>query len=341
VTDLLCLVEQSKADVLLPIGLDAGVAVAAQQDRIRPHVALALPSYEVFLRAHDKGQAVQLAQDVGVPVPRSTRVEDLAHLRNLAAECEYPVVLKARKSSASSGVRFANTPDELEYWYGQLSGLEGGSWQNKEIATAEEPLLQECIPGKVHDVCVIASRGRLRAALTQVRLKMNPPRGGSGIYNQTTDEPILRDYARRLVEALGWHGVAQIEFRWDERDDTPKLMEINPKFWGTLALSIEAGVDFPALACQLALEGDVEPVEHYQVGKRYRWALPHEVERALQESDKKSALKELWCALRTDAATDIQLDDPIPLLPLLANTGAKVLKKPRRKVKSSQGCFII
>jgi len=195
--------------------------------------------------------------------------------------------------------------------------------------------LQECIPGKVHDVCVIASRGRLRAALTQVRLKMNPPRGGSGIYNQTTDEPILRDYAGRLVEALGWHGVAQIEFRWDERDDTPKLMEINPKFWGTLALSIEAGVDFPALACQLALEGDVEPVEHYEVGKRYRWMFPSELQVALMAADRKAALKELLRSSRTDASTDIRLDDPLPLLPLFVNTGRKVFQALRTYPKNS------
>jgi len=211
VTDLLRLVERSKADVLLPIGLDTGVAVAAEQHRIRPHVALALPPYEVFLRAHDKEQALQLAQEAGVPVPRSTCVESLAHLRKLALEYEYPVVLKPRKSTAAAGIWFAHTPAELEHVYGRMSQLQGAFWQNEAIGTIDRPLLQEYIPGQVHDVCVIASNGRMRAALTQVRLMMWPPAGGSGIFNQTTDIPVLRDYASRLLQALGWHGVAQIE----------------------------------------------------------------------------------------------------------------------------------
>jgi len=124
-----------------------------------------------------------------------------------------------------------------------------------------------------------------------------------------------------------------IEFKWDSRDNTPKLIEINPKFWGTLALSIEAGVDFPALACQLALEGDIEPVESYKVGKIYRWTLPHAARLLLRAADKKTALKELWRALRTDAGTDIQIDDPMPLFPLLANTGLKAFQELRRKVE--------
>ena len=38
-----------------------------------------------------------------------------------------------------------------------------------------------------------------------------------------------------------------IEFRIDSRDGVPKIMEVNPRFWGSLQLSILSGVDFPYL----------------------------------------------------------------------------------------------
>ena len=62
-----------------------------------------------------------------------------------------------------------------------------------------------------------------------------------------------------------------VEFKKDTRDGQFKLMEINPKFWGSLDLAIAAGVDFPYLAARMAAEGDIDPVEDYRVGVRFRW----------------------------------------------------------------------
>lgn len=49
------------------------------------------------------------------------------------------------------------------------------------------------------------------------------------------------------------------------------LIEVNPRIWGNLDLSIQAGVNFPALLCELALTGDVTPPDSYSVGKKIIW----------------------------------------------------------------------
>ncbi len=55
-----------------------------------------------------------------------------------------------------------------------------------------------------------------------------------------------------LLKSLNWIGVAMAEFKVDPRDGIPKLMEVNPRFWGSLHLAIVSGVDFPYLILKMA-----------------------------------------------------------------------------------------
>ena len=142
---------------------------------------------------------------------------------------------------------------------------------------------------------------------------MHPSEGGPGIFVETTDEPDLRDAAIALLEALDWHGPAQVEFKRDTRDGTPKLIDINARFWGTLDTSIQAGVNFPLLACRIALEGDVQPIQSYRVGLRYRWPFPHGWRHARQQEHR---WRSLWQFLkpRRNTCSDLWLSDPRPHL---------------------------
>jgi predicted ATP-grasp superfamily ATP-dependent carboligase len=136
---------------------------------------------------------------------------------------------------------------------------------------------------------------------------MWPEEGGIGIDNVTTSEPDLKELTVELLRSLHWHGAAQVEFKRDSRDGTPTLMEINPRFWGTLDLAIQAGIDLPALTARLAVDGDVEPCFDYRVGLRYRW---------LQASNGWS----FWNIFRMqkEATTDFRWYDPGPQFYLLA-----------------------
>ena len=58
-----------------------------------------------------------------------------------------------------------------------------------------------------------------------------------------------------------------VEFKVDPRDGIPKLMEVNPRFWGSLQLAIVSGVDFPYLILKMARRESFEPILHYACGK--------------------------------------------------------------------------
>ena len=248
---------------------------------------------------------MEIARDLGIEIPMSFFPKSLKEVKEIAKRVSYPCVIKLRRGSAAKGLKYANSPSELLKLYKNYLSGQG------VIFDYSFPIIQEYIPGEVHDVCVLFNKGKPRALLTQRRIKMSPPTGGGGIFNETTDEPELKKLAIKLLKKIRWHGPAQVEFKIDSRDGKPKLMEVNPKFWGTLDLSIQAGIDFPYLACKMAVDGDVEPVFSYKVGLKYRWVFPYEFLYILKTKNKWKAIKEFF-KFEPNTKYDIWLSDPLP-----------------------------
>jgi predicted ATP-grasp superfamily ATP-dependent carboligase len=115
--------------------------------------------------------------------------------------------------------------------------------------------LQKFIPGTGCGVCILLARdGALCAEFAHERLRDYRPTGsGSVLRRSARVDPRLRDMSLNLLRHLGACGVAMVEFRVDSRTGDPYLMEINGRFWGSLQLAIDAGVNFPALLVDLAL----------------------------------------------------------------------------------------
>jgi predicted ATP-grasp superfamily ATP-dependent carboligase len=175
------------------------------------------------------------------------------------------------------------------------------------------PLLQEYVPGEIVDACLLFCRGKPRAGLTQRRILMAPAEGGLGTYNETTRDPELMEQAVALLGALDWHGPAQVEFKRDARDGRLRLMEVNPRFWGTLDLSIQAGIDFPYLTALAALQGDIEECFDYQVGMRFRWLFSYKSPQQPVANLQGRALLDALLGRKLHC-TDIMLTDPMPHL---------------------------
>jgi predicted ATP-grasp superfamily ATP-dependent carboligase len=245
-------------DVLLPLFFESNTALVPRQDRLAGMAAFLLPSPESFAIANDKLLTVRHCDGVGIPCPTTVAPEGDADLRAAAAEISYPAVVKARTGAGVDvNLRYANGPDELLRCCEEL------------VAAGKRVLIQEYVPGYVRDACAVASNGETYQVLTQVRKLMYPVYGGVGAVNVTTRDPELAELARTLLASLRWSGPAMIEFKRDPRDGRYKLIELNPKFWGTLDLSLKVGIDFPGLAVDLALGRTVERDRPYPEGVRY------------------------------------------------------------------------
>jgi len=77
--------------------------------------------------------------------------------------------------------------------------------------------------------------------------------------------------SRQLLSDIGFEGVAMVEYKLDCVTGVPYLLEVNGRFWGSLQLAIDAGVDFPQLLISVAVDGVVPPRPNPIPGVRTRW----------------------------------------------------------------------
>jgi protein-tyrosine-phosphatase/glycosyltransferase involved in cell wall biosynthesis len=113
-------------------------------------------------------------------------------------------------------------------------------------------LEQEYVPGHGIGIELLYERGRKVWHFAHERIHELPLTGGASSYRRSiAADPRLLAAAEKLLNELEWHGVAMVEFRVNRTDDF-WLMEINPRLWGSLALSLDAGVNFPLGLLRLA-----------------------------------------------------------------------------------------
>jgi predicted ATP-grasp superfamily ATP-dependent carboligase len=231
---------------------------------------LVLPPHATILRAFDKQQTTCLAKALGLDTPQTVTLSDDAQARTAAQAIRYPVVLKPRASvqmsssgkfSATGRPLYARNPQEFLAAYNDVRRRCG------------EALAQEFIAGTGSGYFALMRDGELRAEFAHRRIRdVRPSGSGSSLRVSTLPDSRIREGALAILRALNWHGVAMVEFRV-RSEGTPVFLEVNGRFWGSLALAVYAGVDFPALLAQMAEHGDVQPPPAYRTAVRCRWLL--------------------------------------------------------------------
>jgi predicted ATP-grasp superfamily ATP-dependent carboligase len=134
-------------------------------------------------------------------------------------------------------------------------------------------MLQEFAHGTGYGVCLLYNRGEFRASFAEKYTRCKEGNFGTSTFRESVHAPELIEMARALLDSLHWHGVAHLDFIYDEQTRKAALIEINPRFWGALDLSVRSGVDFPWLLYKMAVDGDVETVTEYKTGVRSRWVV--------------------------------------------------------------------
>jgi predicted ATP-grasp superfamily ATP-dependent carboligase len=314
----LCAAE--RLDVVIPTTDDALLALLPARERLAPAI-LPVGSERAYRAASDKGHLQSIAPQFGIAVPRQITVcqpED-----GDPSALTFPVAVKPSKSVSddstriqrNAGVRYATNATELR--------------QILATSAAESfPLLvQERVVGPGVGVFLLLWEGREIAAFSHQRIREKPPGGGVSVYAESVEaDPALVERSRNLLSHLGFNGVAMVEYKVSRETGIPYLMEINGRFWGSLQLAIDAGVDFPQLLISVAVDGIVPAAPTAIPGVRTRWwwgDFDHLLAR-FRRSDAELALPpespSRWRVLRdfmhmgsrTDRNQILRLDDPRP-----------------------------
>lgn len=306
-------------DTIIPVRDDVTLLLSKNKSLFEEYLDIVVSDYDSLLIGRDKSKTIKFAIENGVPCPKSYFPNDLDSLMELESSLEYPLVIKPYTSSGSRGIKVINSFDELLNEY------------EKTTLTYGPVMLQEFIPyGGAFGVSMLFNKGEPRAMFTHKRLREYPQSGGPSTLRESVSYPEIEEYATKMLTKLNWHGVAMAEFRIDSRNNQPKLMEINPRFWGSLQLAIYSGVDFPHLLYEIATKGDVDPVFNYELGKKVRWLFPGDILWFLSNPNKLQALPE-FMKFREMGYDILSLSDPLPLVGSAIYSLRSTLKKDRRK----------
>jgi len=232
-------IEKTGAKVLLPAHEDVGI-FCRRKNELPEGIMTALPDWDSYKVAEDKLSVLDIAAKAGCPIPMSVKIESMSDLDNLSRSMDGPVVLKTHIGNSAKGVRVAANREQLVGKFKELV-------ETFSLPEDRWPFVQEFLPGNAAGVCMLYNHGKCVASFAEQYLRCKEP----GLFGTSTlrvpfENPQLISQAVSVMDKLKWHGVAHIDFVADKNGKF-KLIEVNPRLWGALALSIFSGVDFPYL----------------------------------------------------------------------------------------------
>ena len=272
VCDIVDIIKKEDVDYIFPMTEPSVLALTKYRDLIPVDHIIAAPSFAIASKAFDKFHVFNLARRLGVGIPKTIFIKNYSDLKQQIKQIsEFPVVVKPGMSSIpykngfiKTGVMYAHDINELNLIYQNQKGLK------------EHPsTIQERIEGPGTGLFTLFDRARHLALFSHERIKEKPPSGGVSVVCQSVSLDIeMVEDSRKLLTAIGWKGVAMVEFKRDVRDGRAKLMEINGRFWGSLQLAISAGVDFPTLYLHYLHDNQIPySVPNYHIGLKLKWLL--------------------------------------------------------------------
>ncbi len=269
--DLLAISEKcGERPVVIPVGITTLLSLCRERETLLSFADCALPPLSSIELANDKSRLVPFAESVGVPVPKTTFLGDGESIEAFADRLSYPAVIKlpmGEMLGLAPEKRYAivKTKQEFADKYPEFAAFGG------------EILVQQYITGAGYGVSAVFDKNsEPLEVFCHRRIREYPATGGPSCFCESVNEPVLAEYAIKLLKALKWEGVAMVEFKGSPETGF-YLMEINPRFWGSFALAPNSGCDI-AHALYRAARGEKAPEfekfqPNYKVGHKMRFLI--------------------------------------------------------------------
>ena len=242
--------------VLYPTRDETVAAFSRYRSMLTEYFRVPTPDWDSIQWVWDKRNTYRLAEELGIPAPRTWYPRTLGDLEEIHAP--FPLTVKpaikehffyATKAKAWR----ADNREELRDLFQRASArVESG-----------EVMIQDLIPGdgqKQFSYCAFYKQGQAIASMVVRRTRQHPPEfGRASTFVETIDLPVLETLSLRFLQAINYYGLVEVEFKLDARDGQYKLLDVNGRTWGYHTLGFEAGVDFPYLLFADQLGMPVQP----------------------------------------------------------------------------------
>ena len=298
-------VAELRPRVLMPTH-DESVVIMRHRDEFPADLIIPYEGEEKLLLLANKAKSTELARKAGVPVPEVYKSIDEVK--------SYPVVFKTVIGNSAKGVFFPKDREELV--------------KLMDKHKDEETLLEEWIGGTDYSVDCVRWDGFCKTSVYHA-LVTKTDGGGTTTQREIVYMPQLEAAALKLMDAVDFHGVCGLDFRYDAENNKIAYIETNARFTGGLATPVAAGFDIPWIVYKLATEGKYTEPINVRIGTRTKWILGDIITlvgRILKFKWNLSELRRVFSFSGFDAYDDFCKDDKRAILGEFSYYFGKLLK---------------
>jgi predicted ATP-grasp superfamily ATP-dependent carboligase len=241
-------VEKIRPDIILPVDCRTIRLLSANSENLLEKTMISpLPSTEAFDIANNKWLLADWLKNNQIPCPPTILYQRNSTFDKELLSISFPVLIKPILESSGRGIKLFNNSTEL-YSY------------CKNQINSGEYIIQSFINGYDIDFSILCMKGKILAYTIQKGFEKSSrqfkaPPGIDFLFDNNTYKVVTE-----MAEKLNWTGVVHIDLRYDEKDQQVKVIELNPRFWGSVIGSSCAGVNFPYLACLIGLKRELPKI---------------------------------------------------------------------------------
>ena len=233
-----------------------------------------MPSYDLYVKFRNKGRLNEFCQENEIPAPF------LYKNISIKTSFNFPILLKPCVGSGSRGhIRLYSPVDFTENII--------------ELLKKDKYVVQELLPNSVNvtGAFFLCNDGKVLTAYTHQRLRTSPDIGGVSVFSKVYNNPELLAQGEEILNKVKWNGLIMLEFIYDDRDSKYKLIEANPRLWGSIMLSEYCNAFILKNYIRLCLKKD-PIISDINFNKHIRWFFPMDLISYLK---KKGKIKNFWC----------------------------------------------
>lgn len=236
------------------------------------HVKAVLPPQSALNVVLDKQRTLSAAKAVGITIPETAEPTSIADVEHIADTFRFPLILKWKDpNTAMHFLRpFGIELRKVEYVYAPSGLLDVA---RRYLPAGKWPLVQEYCPGVGLGQFFYMHKGNAIRRFQHIRVAEWPPEGGfSSVCDSISlgEHEELQEKSISLLQAVGWEGVAMVEYRLDPATHQAVLMEINGRYWGSYPLAMHSNADFALIAHYIENHLPLPALPQVRVGIRCR-----------------------------------------------------------------------
>jgi predicted ATP-grasp superfamily ATP-dependent carboligase len=255
--------------VLFPTHDPELLVLSKHRKSLEKYYLYPMAEYRIIQRCVDKFKLYPDAEKIGIPIPKTFFPESPEEAKEIADKIEYPSIVKPDMHDKFHEVfdqtaLFASNKKELLKQYCRAL--------DKELKV----MIQEFIQGgagRLYTLGSYADKGsNLLGIFTAKKIRQFPTYCGTCRVAEPVEEPRIVELGSRLIKGMNYHGVSQVEFKKDPRDEKFKLMEINARNWMWISLPTSCGVNLPLIAYKDTVgEKTLSPIRQNQISTKWTY----------------------------------------------------------------------